>query len=47
VDVATAESALAQSEDFEIRTRYDWYLAEARLARAEGNVYWFFDRGAR
>jgi outer membrane protein len=47
VDVATAESALAQSEDFEIRTRYDWYLAEARLARAEGNVYWFFDRSAR
>jgi len=47
VDVATAESALAESEDFEIRTRYDWYLAEARLARAEGNVYWFFDRGAR
>lgn len=47
VDVATAESAVAQSEDFEIRTRYDWYLAEARLARAEGNVYWFFDRGAR
>jgi outer membrane protein TolC len=47
VDVATAESALAQSEDFEIRTRYDWYLAEARLARAEGNVYWFFDREAR
>jgi len=47
VDVATAESALAQSEDFEIRTRYDWYAAEARLARAEGNVYWFFDREAR
>ena len=47
VDVATAESALAQSEDFEIRTRYDWHLAEARLARAEGNVYWFFDRRAR
>ena len=47
VDVATAESALAQSEDFEIRTRYDWYVSEARLARAEGNVYWFFDRGER
>jgi len=47
VDVATAESALAQSEDFEIRTRYDWNLAEARLARAEGNVYWFIDRGGR
>jgi len=44
VDVAAAENALAQSEDFEIRTRYDWYLAEARLARAEGNVYWFFER---
>jgi len=46
VDVATAESAVAESEDFEIRTRYDWYLAEASLARAEGNVYWFFDRAA-
>ena len=47
VDVATAEGALAQAEDFEIRTRYDWYAAEARLARAEGNVYWFFERGRR
>jgi len=47
VDVATAQSALAEAEDFAIRTRYDWYRAEARLARAEGNVYWFFDRGAR
>lgn len=47
VDVSTAQATLAQAEDFEIRTRYDWYLAEARLARAEGNVYWFFDRGAR
>jgi len=47
VDVATAEDALAQAEDFEIRTRYDWYAAEARLARAEGNVYWFFERGRR
>jgi len=45
VDVATAQSALAQAEDAAIRTRYEWYAAEARLARAEGDVYWFFDRG--
>jgi outer membrane protein len=45
VDVATAQSALAEAEDAEIRTRYEWYAAEARLARAEGDVYWFFDRG--
>jgi outer membrane protein len=47
VDVATAQSAYAQADDFAIRTRYDWYRAEARLARAEGDVYWFFDRGTR
>jgi len=47
VDVSTTQATLAQAEDFEIRTRYDWYRAEARLARAEGDVYWFFDRGAR
>jgi len=45
VDVATAQGALAEAEDAAIRTRYDWYTAEARLARAEGDVYWFFDRG--
>ena len=45
VDVATAQGALAEAEDAEIRTRYEWYAAEARLARAEGDVYWFFERG--
>lgn len=43
LDVVNAQSALALADDFEIRTRYDYLLAKARLARARGNVNLFFD----
>lgn len=43
LDVITAQGLLAQAEDLEIRTRYDYLLATARLARARGDVNAFFD----
>lgn len=43
LDTITAQGALAQTEDTEIRTRYEFHLARARWARAVGNVYAFFD----
>lgn len=43
LDTITAQGALAQAEDTEIRTRYEFHLARARWARAIGNVYAFFD----
>jgi outer membrane protein TolC len=36
--VVTAQSNLAQSEEEEIRNRYDLLLARARLAQARGDV---------
>jgi outer membrane protein len=38
LDVVTAQSNLAQSEEEEIRNRYDALLARARLAQARGDV---------
>ncbi len=43
LDTITAQGTLAQTEDTEIRTRYEFHLARARWARAFGNVYAFFD----
>lgn len=43
LDTITAQGTLAQAEDAEIRTRYEFHLARARWARAVGNVYAFFD----
>lgn len=43
LDTITAQGTLAQAEDAEIRTRYEFHLARARWARAVGNVYAFFE----
>lgn len=43
LDTITAQGLLAQTEDTEIRTRYEFHLAKARWARAVGNVYAFFE----
>lgn len=43
IDTTQAQGILAQAEDFEIRSRYDYFVARARLARAMGNVYSFFE----
>jgi outer membrane protein TolC len=43
LDTVTAQSALAQTEESEIRARYDYYLASARLAHARGDVMLFFE----
>jgi len=42
LDVVTAQGNLAQSEEDEIRTRYDALLARARQARARGSVITYF-----
>jgi outer membrane protein len=42
LDIVTAQGLLAEAEDFEIRTRYEYLLATARLARARGDVNGFF-----
>jgi outer membrane protein len=41
LDVITAQGNLAQTEDQEIRTRYDGLVASARLAQARGDVMAF------
>ena len=38
VDTVTAQGALAEAEDGEIRARYEAQMALARLAFARGNV---------
>jgi outer membrane protein TolC len=43
IDTTQAQSTLAQAEDFEIRSRYDYFVARARLARAKGDVFGFFE----
>jgi outer membrane protein TolC len=43
LDVVTAQGNLAQADEEEIRARYDGLLADARLARARGNVLLFVD----
>ncbi|MBL8222984.1 MAG: TolC family protein, partial [Bryobacterales bacterium] len=43
LDTITAQGTLAQAEDAEIRTRYEFHLARARWARAVGTVYAFFE----
>lgn len=43
LDVVIAQGRLAEAEDQEIRSRYQLQLAEARLARARGNVWSFLD----
>jgi outer membrane protein TolC len=43
LDVVTAQGELAQSEEELIRARYNGLLAEARVARARGNVRLFAD----
>jgi outer membrane protein TolC len=43
LDLITAQGILAEAEDREIRLRYEHSLARARLARARGNVYLFFE----
>jgi len=43
LDTVTAQSALAQTEESEIRARYDYYLAAARRAHARGDVMLFFE----
>ena len=43
VDVVTAQSRLAESQELEIRSRYKAMLAKARLARAKGNLMAYFD----
>ncbi|MCC6367237.1 MAG: TolC family protein [Bryobacterales bacterium] len=43
LDTITAQGTLAQAEDYEIRIRYDYLLARARMARATGNVYAFLE----
>lgn len=43
IDTIVAQGTLAEAEDREIRARYDMQLARARLARAQGDVYLFFE----
>jgi outer membrane protein TolC len=43
LDLITAQGILAEAEDREIRLRYEHALARARLARARGSVYSFFE----
>ncbi len=43
LDTVVAQGRLAQAEDQEIRTRYQFQLAQARMARARGNVRSFLD----
>lgn len=43
IDTVTAQSRLAEAEDFEIRTRYDLLRARARNARARGSISLFFE----
>jgi|HigsolmetaAR201D_1030396.scaffolds.fasta_scaffold04469_4 Outer membrane protein len=43
LDPIVAQSILAQAEDREIRARYDYLLARAKLARARGDIMLFFD----
>lgn len=43
LDVVTAQGELAQSEEAEIRAKYAGWIAEAKLARARGNVRSFVD----
>jgi outer membrane protein TolC len=43
LDTVVAQGRLAQAEDQEIRTRYQFQLAQARMARARGNVRGFLD----
>lgn len=43
VDVVTAQSRLAESQELEIRSHYNAMLAKARLARAKGNLMAYFD----
>lgn len=43
LDTITAQGALAAAEDVAIRTRYEYFLARARYARAVGDVYLFFE----
>jgi outer membrane protein TolC len=41
LDVVTAQGELAQAEEDSIRARYNEWIAEAKLARARGNVRLF------
>jgi outer membrane protein TolC len=43
IDTVTAQSRLAEAEDFEIRTRYDLYRAQARHARSMGGILSFLE----
>lgn len=43
LDTTQAQGVLSQAEDFEIRSRYDYFVARAKLARAKGDVYRFFE----
>jgi outer membrane protein TolC len=43
LDTIAAQSALTQAEDQEIRARYEYHLGAARLARARGDVFLFFE----
>jgi outer membrane protein TolC len=43
LDTISAQSALTQAEDQEIRARYEYHLGAARLARARGDVFLFFE----
>ncbi|MFN7922933.1 MAG: TolC family protein [Bryobacteraceae bacterium] len=43
LDTVVAQGNLAQSEDQQIRARYDQLLARARLAHARGDVFTFFE----
>ena len=38
LDTVSAQGVLAQSEDLEIRTRYEFQLTQARLAHAQGDI---------
>ena len=44
LDSVVAQGRLAEAEDQEIRTRYQLQLAQARTARARGNVVAFLER---
>jgi outer membrane protein len=44
LDVLAAQETVADVEAIEIQCRYSFYVARARLARAEGDVMAVFDR---
>jgi outer membrane protein len=43
IEVVIAQEAVASAQAVEIRCLHDWYMARARLAKAQGNIMALFD----